>query len=362
MKLICTQENLKTGLTAASRIISSINTLPILNNLLLKTEEGQLKIFSTNLELAINTAIGCKVEKEGQTTVVAKTFNELVNNLPNNNLLLENENGKLLIQTENQTFKIKTLPAEEFPFIPQNQNNNPIILEPESFKAAINQVSFAVSTNQAQPEISGIYFLLRAGEVRLAATDRYRLAEKIIKGQGEGEVIIPQKCAVELARVLAGGVEKLEASINENQIFFSTGRTQIVSRLVDGQYPDYKSIIPESFNTTISVDRNKLYGALKTNALFSQGTNSVKLEYSQAEQKLTISSESQELGSGVVDIASKVEGGSGNLLLNFRYVLDFLSQVSGEKIMVKVVNDSSPAVFSVEGDSNYLYLVMPIKI
>lgn len=362
MKLICTQENLKVGLSNTSKIISSINTLPILNNLLLKTENGQLKISSTNLELAVNTQIRCKVENEGQTTVVAKTLNELINNLPNENLTLEHKNNELSIQTENQVFKIKTLPAEEFPFIPQPPSNNPVIIEGENLKTAINQVGFAASTNQTQPEISGIFFSIKNGEVRLAATDRYRLAEKIIKGQGVGEVIIPQKCAHEVARILSTQPEKVEVLINENQIFFTIGPTQIISRLVEGQYPDYKNIIPESFNTTIVLEKDKLYSALKTSALFSQGSSSVKIDYSQEKQKVTISSEAQDLGSGRVDIASKIEGEEGGLLLNFRYVLDFLAQAPGEQVVIKVVNDSSPAVFSIEGQGDYLYLVMPIKV
>ena len=362
MKLICTQENLKIGLGNASKIISSINTLPILNNLLLKTENGQLKISSTNLELAINTQIRCRVENEGQTTVVAKTLNELVNNLPNNNLTLEHKNNELNIQAENQVFKIRTLPAEEFPFIPQPPNNNPVIIEGENLRTAINQVGFSASNNQTQPEISGIYFSLKGGEVRLAATDRYRLAEKVIKGEGLGEVIIPQKCAHEVARILSTQPEKTEVLINENKIFFTIGQTQIISRLVEGQYPDYKNIIPETFNTTITLEKDKLYSALKPSALFSQNSSSVKIDYSQEKQKVTVSSEAQDLGSGWVEITSKVEGGSGSLLLNFRYVLDFLTQASGEKVVIKVVNDSSPAVFSVEGQSDYLYLVMPIKI
>lgn len=362
MKLICTQENLKIGLGAASKIISSINTLPILNNLLIKTENGQLKISSTNLELAINTQVRCRVESEGQTTVVAKTLNELINNLPNENLTLEHKNNELNILTENQTFKIKTLPAEEFPFIPQIPNNNPAIIEGDNLKTAINLVSFAASNNQTQPEISGIFFSMKNGEVRLAATDRYRLAEKVIKGEGLGEVIIPQKCAHEVARILGTQQERIEVLINENQIFLSIGPTQIISRLVEGQYPDYKNIIPEIFNTTITLDKNRFYSALKTSALFSQNSNSVKIDYSQENQKMTVSSEAQDLGSGRVDIISKVEGETGSLLLNFRYVLDFLTQASGEKVVIKVVNDSSPAVFSIEGQSDYLYLVMPIKV
>ena len=361
MKLICTQENLKNGLAAASRIISSANTLPILNNLLLKTENGQLKISSTNLELAVSSHVRCKNESEGQISVVAKMFNELVNNLPNENLTLETQEGSLLVQTENQQYRIKTLPAEEFPFIPELGNNPLVSLNGEDLRDSLNKVIFAASTNQTQPEIAGVYLSLSGGVLKMVATDRYRLAEKAVVCNGEAEVIMPHRAALEIIRILGNGSEKAELGVMENQIFIRVGQTQLISRLVDGQYPDYKSIIPESFNTVVVLDKGKFQGAVKTSALFSQNSNSVKLDFSSEGQKVVISSESQDLGSGVAEVTAKVDGVSGSLLLNFRYILDFLSQAEGERVEIKIVNDSSAAVFAVEGQKDYLYLVMPIK-
>ncbi|MEK7617984.1 MAG: DNA polymerase III subunit beta [Patescibacteria group bacterium] len=360
MKIICTQENLHSGLGIAVKIISANNTLPILNNILLKTENGQLKISSTNLEVAINTKIRCKIEEQGQITVGGKTLNELINTLPNENLELYTDKNNLVIKTESQEFKIKTLPVEEFPLIPETQSNNTTSFEQEKLKQAINQVVFSASQNQTQPEISGIYLSLKGGEARFAATDRYRLAEAIIPAEGLAEVIIPQKTTLEVARILSLRPEKVEVGFSENQIFFTIGQTDVISRLVDGQYPDYKNIIPDNFNSTMVVEKNKLQNALKANALFSQNSSSVRMAF--AGGKLTISSESEGLGSGIVDIQAKVEGEEGSLLLNFKYVLDFLAQLQGGSVVIKVVNDTSPAVFVPEGRSDYLYLVMPIKI
>lgn len=360
MKIICTQENLKSGLAITSKIISSINTLPILSNLLLKTEGGGLRIYSTNLELAINTVVRCKVEEDGQTTVAAKTISELVNNLPNDNLILTTNNNDLEIKTENQNFKIKTLPAEEFPFIPQSPVDKSIMVDGDVLRDAINRVAFSSSTNQTQPEISGIFFNFKGTEGKLVATDRYRLAEKTFSVTGAAEVIVPHKAALEAARIISINPGKVEAVVGESQIFFTIGQTELISRLVEGQYPDYKNIIPENFNFTITTDKEKLQNALKTNALFSQNSSSVRLAFSP--DKITISSEAEGLGSGSVDIPAKLEGASGSLLLNFRYVLDFLSQIPSGNVVIKVVNDTSPAVFSFEDKSDYLYLVMPIKI
>ncbi len=363
MKLICTQENLKHGLMIVSKIISSNNTLPILNNLLLKTEGGQLKISSTNLEIAINTTIRCKIEEEGGTTVLAKTINDLINNLPNKNLEINTEKNEVAIKTEHQKYFIKTLPAEEFPFIPQTTPTPNITLKPEEVKEAVDKVVFSAATNQTQPEISGVLFSIKNNKTELAATDRYRLAEKRISTGGREKVlIIPQKTAHELSRILSLQPEEVEVGVNENQVFFTIGPTQIISRQLDGQYPPYKNIIPESFNTQIVVSRQKLQTALKTSALFSLESNTTKIHYSKDKQLIIVSSESQELGSGTVEILSQIEGESGELLINYKYLLDFLSQTTTETIRIKIVNNTSPIIFLEEGKEEYLYLVMPIKI
>ncbi|HYV33380.1 MAG TPA: DNA polymerase III subunit beta, partial [Candidatus Limnocylindria bacterium] len=178
MKIICTQENLKSGLATVGRIISSTNTLPILNNLLIKTENGLLKISSTNLEIAITTTVRCKIEEDGGVTVTSKTLVDLVNNLPNKNITFQTKENELLIETENYHTSVKTLPMEEFPLIPTVEGKNTLNLDSQELKKALDQVVFAASTNQTQPEMSGILFSKSSGELRVAATDRYRLAER----------------------------------------------------------------------------------------------------------------------------------------------------------------------------------------
>jgi len=321
MKLICTQENLKSGLLATGRIISPSNTLPILNNILLKTENGLLKVASTNLEVAVSTHIRCKVEEEGEITVFSKTIIDLVNNLPNKNITLFTEGSEMHIETENYHTSIKTLPADEFPLIPEVEGKK-IEVSAQELKNSINQVVFAVSTNQTQPEISGVLFNIEGKYITLTGTDRYRLAEKkleLSKDSGLNEqLIVPQKTILELSRVIGASEENVEIVINPNQISFFVNNTQIISRLVDGQYPPYKEIIPDNFNTVIHTQKSSLVNALKAGSIFSQGNNSVKLDYMQDHQLLTITSESQDLGKSVVDIPSHVEGGTGELILNHK--------------------------------------------
>lgn len=364
MNIICTQENLKQGLLTAGRIISPNNTLPILNNILLKTENGLLNISSTNLEVAVSTHIRCKIEEEGGVTVFGKTITELINNLPNKNITLQSKDNQLDIKTENYHTSLKTLPIDEFPIIPEIEEREKITVLAQDLKNSINQVVFAASLNQTQPEISGILLSIEDKTVTIAATDRYRLAEKKIvlnKSYESQQVIVPQKTILELSRVIGSSLENVEILISSNQVSFYINNTQIISRLIDGQYPDYKQIIPEEFLTTIHTKRQDFISSLKAGAIFSQGNNSVKFDYSAEKQILTVTSEASDLGKSQVDLPSEVTGGSGELLLNHKYVLDCLNSIDAENIIIKIINDSAPSIILPDKGSDYMYLVMPIK-
>lgn len=365
MKVVCTQENLKTGLLTVGRIISTSSSLPILSNVLIKTENGLLKISSTNLEIGITTQTRCKIEEEGEITVLCKTITDLVANLPNKNIILTSSAGGVDIETENYHSSIKTLPAEDFPLIPKIENGAGFSIDAQELKKALEQVVFAAATNQTQPEITGVFLSVDSENLKIVATDRYRLAEKKIpmekKTATNQEVIVPQKTLVELGRIIGVQKGQVEAILNESQISLQFNDTHIISRLVDGQYPDYKQIIPTSFNTTVIAERLALIGALKTGGIFSQNNNSVKFSYNSDQQKLVLTAESQDLGKSVVEVGSQIEGPGGELVLNYHYLLDCLASTETERVIIKIVNDSSPSLILPEGKDDYMYLVMPIK-
>jgi len=365
MKIVCTQENLKTGLSVVGKVLSSTNTLPILNNILMKSEHGALKISSTNLELAISTQIRCKVEEEGGITVVGKTLTDLVNNLPNQNTIIQTNGADLGIEVGNYHTSIKTTPIEEFPLIPTINDGQNISIEGSDLKNAIDQVAFAASNNQTQPEISGVLIAVSGQTFRIVATDRYRLAEKKVKLSSNSaddlEVIIPQKTVVELSRIIGSQKGLVNIIFSPTQAMFVFNNTEIISRLVDGQYPDYQQIIPASFLISTSLDKQLLIGALKTTAVFSRSSNSVNLKFLSGPQQLVVATESSELGKGVVELPCKIEGGDGEVILNHHYLLDCLSGIDSQEVVLKIIDDSSPSLVVPAGKSDYLYLVMPIK-
>lgn len=364
MKVICTQENLKNGLAIVSRIVGSSSTLPILNNVLLETENGQLKISGTNLEIGISTYIRCKIEGEGGVCLGAKTLQDLINNLPSENITIESGEADTAVSTDRYHTKIKHLSTEDFPLIPNIEDGLQVQISSEDLKQGFDSVVFASSTSETQPEISGVMVQFSESNITLAATDRYRLAEKSLPvGVGQQKrIIMPHRSVLELSRLLVTHTEPVVLQITDTQLAVSLGETYIVSRLIDGQYPEYQQIIPQESSTVIIIDRTTLASALKTSGIFSRGVGSVTMVYDAEKHVVQIASVSHDIGESVIDIPCEINGESGNVIMNYRYVLDVLSNVAVEKLEIKLINDSSPVVFRPVNSQDYLYLVMPIRV
>ncbi len=362
MKLTCTQENLRKGLGSTARVSSGSTTLPILNNVLLKTEQGGLRLSCTNLEMGVNTWIRCKVDEEGAISVPAKTFTDLINSLPNDNITLTVDNNTLFIESKNYATKIKGLGADEFPLIPQVEDENAVEINAHELRSAINQVSFAAAVSETQPEISGILFFFEDKALRLTATDRYRLAEKTIRTSGSPsrQMIVPNKALAEVYKAITGE-EPVKLYFTQNQAMFKIAETEIITRLIDGNYPEYKEIIPLEFNTEIEVQTDDLVKAVRTAGIFTQTGNNVILEFEEPD-KLSVTSAAGDLGESHVNVPAKVEGIPCKIIINHKYMLDGLSTIGTKSLVFKVINDNAPVVFSSKELPDYIYLIMPIKI
>lgn len=365
MKIICLQENLKSNLNIVQNIIGRNLTLPILNNLLLETENGRLKISSTNLEIGINTWTSGKVEKEGSITCPAKILYNFINNLPNKKVELEVKNNVLIIKCENYRANLKGLAADDFPIIPKIKNPPLIEIRSNLLKEGLAQVVGSAALSESRPEIAGILLKFNKEGLKLVATDSFRLAEKVIldiskKSQNEGVLILPQRTAQELIRILSEKEGMIKVTVGNNQILFEVDETQLISRLVDGQYPDYQQIIPKSFGTQIIVDREELLNTVRIASLFSSKVNSIKFIIQN--NKLEILSQDPDLGENKSQIPIETKG-KANLEINFnyRYLLDGLVNIADKKIFLGFNSEATPAILKPEGRNDYLYIVMPIK-
>ncbi len=374
MKFISLQENLKKGLNITGHATSKNINLPILNNILIKAYQGDIELISTNLEIGVNYKIRGKVEEEGDFTVDSKLITEYVNLLNSGEkVLIDQKDNELSIECGNYKTKMKGELAKDFPLIPTIPEENPFIFPINDFKKALNNIVFAVSTSENRLELTGVLFSFFDKRLDLAATDSYRLAEKTLKIDGAGEsdedsdkeikVIVPSKTVQELLRILNnfdndGG--EIKIYLSENQILFTFDSVSLISRLINGHYPDYKQIIPSTSKTKSLIKKSELIRAVKAAALFSKtGVNDIFLQFSSG--KVVVSAFSGASGESLIKLEAKTEGEDNEITINHRYLLDGLNNIDGDFVRIIVLNDNSPCLIKAEKDDDYLYIVMPIK-
>ncbi|MFH0818497.1 MAG: DNA polymerase III subunit beta [Patescibacteria group bacterium] len=367
MKLTCTQENFNKGLAIVNHLAIKNTNLPILSNVLIKTYEGGFILSSTNLEIGISSKVRAKIEKDGLFTVPANLITNFISLLnTDENINLELIGKEIIIKTDQQETKIKGEDASEFPIIPEVEKDKKIVIKKNDLKNSLSKVVFAASLDETRIEISGVLFNINKKELTLVATDSYRLAESVIPCQNEEnieQVIVPQKTAQEVLRVLALVEEdEVEIYFSENQILFIIGSTEINSRLIEGNYPDYKQIIPEQEKTSVFIKKDKLTKLVKRAALFSRiGINDVNLEFDTDNQKIIIKAVSNQTGENFSQQEAVINGENNNIVFNYRYLLDGLNSIESEMVIIKTIDNSSPGVFKGENEEGYLYIIMPIK-
>ena len=383
MKISCTQENLNHGLFIVSHLTTKSASLPILNNVLVQVKDKTITFSTTNLEMAISCVIRGKVEEDGDFTVQSRLLADYVSLLPKEqvdltapNEVQEGRDQVLAVKCKNHSTKIKGQPAADFPLIPQIKRESFYAVEPEEFRRAISQVIFAVATSETRPEINGVFFQFQNETLTMAATDSYRLAERSLALQGksadnEQKVIVPVQTLQELLRILGSfkdpatmaDLSTIKIFIVENQILFTFGGVELVSRLVDGQYPDYRQIIPQRSNTKAILDAAEFVKAAKTTSLFARsGIYDVSVEFLPKQKEVVISSTNTQLGESIARLGGEMSGDDGKVVLNYRYLLDGLQNSNADQVEVDLVDASNPCVIKPVGkDANYLYIIMPIK-
>ena len=373
MRFISLQENLKRSLNIVGHITSKNINLPILNNILIKAENGNIEFIGTNLEIGIIHQVRGKIESEGQTTVDSKLITEYVNLLSGGEKVrVEEKDNELKIDCGNYKTKIKGESGKEFPLIPVIPKAGYYSCKLKELKKSLNSVVFAVSNSENRLELTGILFSFNKNKLSLAATDSYRLAEKEVEIKansmnGEQKIIVPAKTVQELLRVLSnfegdelGEEQEVKFYLSENQILFTVDSVDLISRLINGHYPDYQQIIPSKSQTEVLVERAELIRAVKASALFSKtGINDVTLLFSK--NKIIVSSFSGASGESQADLEAEVKGIDNEITINYRYLLDGLANIEGERVRLSILNNLTPCVLKPEKENGYLYIVMPIR-
>ncbi len=364
MKISCTQENLHRGLEIVSRASGRNTALPILSNVLLRAESTGLRLTATNLEIGLTCLVRAKVEGAGAYTVQGRLLNELVGLLSSDRIDLSLANGELSVVTKETKTSLKGLSADEFPIIPPIERKNPISLPVSQLKQAITQTIFAAAYDASRPEINGVLLKTDGANLILAATDSYRLAERqlaLTSPAGSVSAIVPIRALQELARVLDGAAETADLYLSENQLLVAVGDIELVSRLIEGQYPNYEQIVPKDSKTQATVAVTELSRVVKAASLFCKsGINDVTLAFSGPGQ-LTVSAANSQVGANTTTIDCAVKGPDNSAVFNYRYLLDGLANLDTPSAQIELTDPASPGLIRPASDQPYLYLVMPIR-
>jgi DNA polymerase-3 subunit beta len=394
MKVSCLQENLAKGLSIVGRVVASRSTLPVLSNVLLATDGGQLKLSANNFELGINCWVGAKVEKPGAITVPARLLTEFVNSLPPEriDMQLDEATQTLNIRCARFESNIKGIDAQEFPAVATaTEDDIAIRLEPESLRTMIKQVVFAAATDESRPVFTGVLLQFQDDKLTMAAADGFRLSVKVTslsqditdalaevglvgkgaKGGGKApSLIIPARALMELSRIATDHEQPINMIIapNRRQILFNLQDVELVSQLIEGDFPDYKRIIPGARVTRTVVDTASFLKAVRISHLFARdAANIVRLEVIPSGDELmsgrvTLMATSADLGDNVADVDASIEGEAIEIAFNAKYLIDVLSIIDSPQFSLETTTASNSGVFRAIGDENFTHVIMPMHI
>ena len=368
MKLTVMQENLARGLSVVSRAVSN-RSLPVLTNVLLKTEDGGLKLTATNLEIGITYWVPGKIEVDGATSVPARLLTDLVSSLPGSEpIALELAEGETLhIRAGRFESNIKGIPAEDFPTV-QTAGERPITrVAQKVLRQALDETAFAAATDEARPILTGVLAKFEGDQLTLAAADNYRIAVKtitVLDPVEETSVVIPARALHELARVLSDTDDPVSIVLahSRNQLLFHIDGVDLVTRLIDGQYPNYQSVLPASHATRAVLDREELLRAVRPAALIAhESANIVKLGVGlDGDGAITVSANA-EVGDHVGRVEAAIEGDGTTIAFNARFLADVLTNIDAEQFALELNGPLSPGVFKPIGDDRYVHVVMPLR-
>ena len=369
MKLSVMQENLARGLGIVSRAVSSRSTLPVLANVLFRTEDAGLKLTATNLEIGITCWVPGKVETDGAITVPARLIADLVNTLPSGEKVdLELQGSTTLrIRSIVGETHIKGIDAEDFPAIPVAGDRPTTRVAQWTLRRALGETAFAAASDEARPILTGVLARFEGSSLTLAAADNYRIAVKTIQLLDPVEdtsVVVPAKSLLELERILTDTDEPVDIVLApaRNQILFHLEGADLVSRLIDGQFPNYQTVLPKSYSTRAVLDRSSLLNAVRVASLIANtSANIVKLQVGvDGEAGLTVTANA-DVGDNEGRVDAAVEGDGTTIAFNARYLMDVLQKVEAEQFALELNGPLSPGVFKPVGDDQYVHVVMPVR-
>ncbi|HVN54849.1 MAG TPA: DNA polymerase III subunit beta [Anaerolineaceae bacterium] len=375
MKVTVSQPSLAHGLGIVSRAVSPRSTLPVLSNILVATDEGRLRLSATNLELGITNWIGARIEEEGSITVPARTFADLINALPADqvSLALNTRTQTLTVRCGTSVTDIKGIDAQEFPPLPVSDPAEGFQVNVADFKEMIQQVVFSASTDEARPVLMGVLVTINGSQVTMAAADGFRISERKADLSEPAaqpvSAIIPARALAELARIATDGEQHIAMIFPQGrgQVVFNLKDVELVSQLIDGNYPPYQQVIPKSFKTRTVVSTNSFLKACKQAEIIArEGSNVARLNITPVGElkpgTLEISAQSEETGSSEIVIDATIEGSPLLIAFNVKFLREVLENIHTPNVSLETGVSNSPGLIRPVGDELYLHVIMPMHL
>ena len=367
MKFIALRTNIKDAISIIEKASGENQNLPILKNILIEAKENMILFSATNLEVAITHNVAGKVIEAGKITAPISLLSGLIGNIQSDRLNFEKKGNDVEVATDNYSAVIHGMSPEDFPITPKvKDGSGHIEIKAAFLKEAIQQVTVASQYSDLRPELNSILFNFSLENLRLASTDGFRLAEKTLpanlftaKKIEPFKILVPLKTGLEITRIFKDD-ELLQITMDESQILFKTEKTELISRLIEGSFPDYSAIVPHDFTSEIVVDREEFANAVKLSGIFGQKNSEVKINAHQNKKAIEMRSADQALGENVYTLPAKIKGEPGETYFNWRYLADPLKAIKTDDIFMGLQEEANPVLIRSTSDTSYYYVLKPI--
>lgn len=365
MELTVTQENLNRALTAVGRVASTKTQLPILSNILLRTDGSRLLVAATNLEIAVTQYIGAKISKPGAITIPARLMTEFISSLPKEPIELKVKNDNLHIKSGSYSSIINGYIADDFPELPTINEASSIqySIKIDDFKHAVSQTIITTSNDSTRPVLTGVYWNSHQGNLYLAATDGYRLSERcLVETKSDVSAIIPTQTLQEVLRNISDDSGEIDVLFDETQVRFRINDAEIISRLIDGNFPNYRQLVPKSSETIVTINKAEFIRITKIAGLFARESGgSVTLTADKDKKTLSVHSIASQFGENTSETTANITS-NGQITLNSRYLSEALSVIDGDEVEFGFSGKIAPCLIkSTKPDTDYYHIIMPLK-
>ena len=364
MKFSINQMELQSALNVVSKGAATRSTLPILSGILLKAYEDSLTLEATDLDLSIRCTIPAMVEEEGETVIPSRLLSDVVKSLPDEAIHIETSDESATILCDTSSFSLKTLDAQDFPGFPEVKASSSIAIPFQTFSNMVKRVARVVSRDESRAILTGVLVEAAQGTLKMVATDSYRLAitDSDFEGAPDGfTAVIAGSFLMDLASLPSEG-DHIDISLAENQIIVKYQNITFVNRKIEGNYPNYQQLLPDSYATRAQFNTKQLAEAVKRTSLLSNRTSPVKFDLNNASQTTQLSTASQDIGAATETIGSQIEGEDTQIAFNFAYVIDGLSSVETENVYLELQGSMKPGIFKSDAEERFMYLIMPVRL